>query len=135
MSYRGWRTGGNCPNTEFRVFCDYILKMQGITKTKSFSKSKVSFPLPYLLNLQRETWNDFWKIRLKELFSEISPILDYTGKELELWFLDYKFGKSNYKDGIEAKKNNDSYEAPLRVKIKLVNLKTKDKIFYLRRLS
>ena len=94
-------------------------------KIKNFSKSKLSFPLPNLLNLQIEAWQDFWQVRLKELFSEISPILDYTGKEFELWFLDYKLGKPNYKDGLEAKKNNDSFEAPLRARIKLVNLKTK----------
>ena len=55
--------------------------------------------------------------------SEISPIIDYTEKEFELWFLDYKLGKPNYKNGLEAKKNNDSLEAPLRVKVRLKNLK------------
>jgi DNA-directed RNA polymerase subunit beta len=95
-------------------------------KVKNFSKSKLSFPTPHLLTMQRETWEDFWKVRVKELFEEISPIRDYTGKELELWFEDYKLGKPNYKNGLEAKKNNDSLEAPLRVKIKLVNLKTKE---------
>ena len=101
--------------------------MESITDIKSFSKSKVSFSLPDLLDLQKNTWQEFYEVKLKELFSEISPISDYTGKEFELWFLDYKFGKPNYKDGIEAKKNNDSYEAPLRVKVRLVNLKTKEK--------
>ncbi|MFH1656367.1 MAG: DNA-directed RNA polymerase subunit beta [Candidatus Nealsonbacteria bacterium] len=94
--------------------------------TKSFSKSKVSLPFPYLLTLQKESWQWFWKEGLKELFSEVSPIRDYTGKELELWFTDYKLGEPKYKDDLIAKKNNDSYEAPLRVKIKLVNLKTKE---------
>ena len=76
--------------------------------------------------MQKETWDDFWDVRVKELFEEISPIKDYTGKEMELWFGDYKLGKPNYKNGLEAKKNNDSLEAPLRVKTKLVNLKTKE---------
>jgi len=76
--------------------------------------------------MQKETWDDFWDVRVKELLEEISPIKDYTGKEMELWFGDYKLGKPNYKNGLEAKKNNDSLEAPLRVKIKLVNLKTKE---------
>jgi len=98
-----------------------------IRKVKNFSKSKVfSFPTPHLLTMQRETWDDFWDVRVKELLEEISPIKDYTGKELELWFEDYKLGKPNYKNGLEAKKNNDSLEAPLRVKIRLVNLKTKE---------
>jgi len=96
------------------------------TKVKNFSKSTLSFHLPNLLNLQQQAWEDFWEVRVKELFSEISPITDYTGKEFQLWFLDYKLGKPNYKDGLEAKKNNDSFEAPLRSKVKLVNLKTKE---------
>ena len=95
-------------------------------KTKSFARSKVFLPLPYLLNLQKESWNNFWGIELKELFAEISPIRDYTKKEFELWFLDYKLGEPKYKTELEAKNNNDSYEAPLIAKIKLVNLKTKE---------
>lgn len=99
---------------------------EDFTKVKNFSKSAISFPLPNLLNLQEQAWKDFWDVRIKELFSEISPITDYTGKEFQLWFLDYKLDKPNHKTSLEAKKNNDSFEAPLRVKIKLVNLKTKE---------
>jgi DNA-directed RNA polymerase subunit beta len=94
--------------------------------TKNFGKSKISLPLPYLLSIPKENWERFWKQGLKELFQEISPIRDYTKKELELWFLDYKLGESKYKTDLEAKQNNDSYEAPLRVRTKLVNLKTKE---------
>ena len=93
-------------------------------KTKSFSKSKVSLDLPFLLTVQKESWERFWAESLKELFSEISPIRDYTKKELELWFLDYKLDEPKYKTDFEAKQNNDSYEAALRVVVKLVNLKT-----------
>ena len=95
-------------------------------KIKNFGKAKVSLPLPYLLSIQKESWKTFWERDLKELFQEISPIRDYTGKELELWFLDYKLDESKYKTDLEAKQNNDSYEAALRVKTKLVNLKTKE---------
>lgn len=95
-------------------------------KVKNFSKSKISFPMPNLLQIQKEAWDDFWQVRLKELFSEISPIIDYTKKELELWFLDHKLSRPNYKNGLEAKKNNDSYEAALRVKVKLINRRTKE---------
>ena len=97
-----------------------------LQKVRNFSKSKLSFPTPHLLQMQRETWDDFTDVRIKELFSEISPIRDHTGKEFELWFLDYHLGKANYKNGLEAKRNNDSLEVPLRVKIRLVNKKTKE---------
>ena len=101
-------------------------------KTKSFTKAKVSLALPYLISVQKESWQLFWERDLKELFVEVSPIRDYTGKEFELWFCDYsgkvsyKLEEPKYKTELEAKKNNDSYEASLRVKTKLVNLKTKE---------
>jgi len=95
-------------------------------KFQNFSKSKFSLPLPYLLIIQKDSWQRFWERDLKELLQEMSPIRDYTGKELELWFLDYKLGEPKYKTPLEARENNDSFEAPLRAKTRLVNLKTKE---------
>jgi len=95
-------------------------------KTKNFGKAKVFLPLPYLLSLEKDSWKNFWERDLNELFQEISPIRDYTKKELELWFLNYKLGEPNYKSDLEAKRNNGSYEASLRVRTKLINLKTKE---------
>jgi len=95
-------------------------------KTKSFAKAKVHLALPYLLAVQKDNWKIFWDRDLKELLTEVSPIRDYTGKELELWFLDYKLDAPKYKSDFDARLNNDSYEASLRVRTKLVNLKTKE---------
>ncbi|MDD5621253.1 MAG: DNA-directed RNA polymerase subunit beta [Candidatus Pacebacteria bacterium] len=95
-------------------------------KVKNFTKSKIHLHLPYLLDPQIANWKEFWAIDLKELFEEISPIRDYTKKEYELWFLDYKLGESKYKDEFEAKENNDSYAAPLRAMVKLIDLRTKE---------
>ena len=95
-------------------------------KEKRFSKSKVSLELPYLLSMQKESWDWFWEEGLKELFSEIFPIRDYSGQEFELYFTDYKLDSPKYKNDLEAKKNNDSFESSLRVRVKLVNKKTKE---------
>ena len=95
-------------------------------KTKSFGKASISLPLPYLLTVQKDSWDRFLLEGLKDLFSEVSPMRDYSSKELELWFSDYKLGESKYKNDLEAKINNDSLEAPLRARVKLVNLKTKE---------
>jgi len=94
--------------------------------TKNFGKAKIQLPLPSLLSFQKDNWKLFWERDLGELFQEISPIRDYSGKELELWFLDYKLDEPKYKTDIEAKENNDSYESSLRVNVKLINLKTKE---------
>jgi DNA-directed RNA polymerase subunit beta len=108
----------------FSVF--YLLTINSIfVKTKDFSKTKFSLSLPYLISMQKDSWESFWCKDLKELLLEVSPIRDYTGKELELWFTDYKLDEPKYKTDLEAKQNDDSYEASLRVKVKLVNLKTK----------
>ncbi len=94
-------------------------------KQKYFGKTDKSFKLPYLLDIQKRSWENFWEERLKNLFHEISPIRDYTGKEWELYFTNYKLGKPKYANGAEAKDNNDSYEAPLKIDVELRNLKTK----------
>lgn len=94
-------------------------------KTKNFSKSKIRKEIPNLIFMQNASGDQFWEKELKALFDEISPVKDYTQKEYELYFQDYSLGKPNYDSGFDAKENNDSYVAPLRVKIQLKNLKTK----------
>jgi DNA-directed RNA polymerase subunit beta len=93
---------------------------------KDFSKSKIRLALPYLLDIQKESWQEFWKRDFKELLEEVSPIRDYTEKWLELYFLDYKLGEPNYESEFEAKRNEDSFAAPIHLVAKLKNLKTKE---------
>ncbi len=94
-------------------------------KFKSFNKSKVNCQFPYFLQTQKENWEKFWEEDLRNLLRESSPIMDYTSKEWELWFLDYSLGQPNHKSDLQAKENDDTYEAPVKVKVKLINLKTK----------
>ncbi|MDP2930320.1 MAG: DNA-directed RNA polymerase subunit beta, partial [bacterium] len=93
---------------------------------KSFSKSRISFKLPYLCSLQKDSWKWLTEKGVKELFSEVSPIRDYSKKEFELWFSDYKLDPPKYKDDLEARLDNNSYDSSLRAKMRLVNLKTKE---------
>ena len=79
-----------------------------------------------LASVQLESYEWFKKTGLKELFEEISPIQDYTGKELELHFLDYYFDEPKYSEE-ESRQKDITFEAPLRVKLRLVNKKLKDK--------
>ncbi len=95
-------------------------------KIKDFSKSKIRLPLPYLLEVEKASWAEFWQRDLKELLEEVSPIRDYTGKWLELWLEDYKLGEPHYANEFEAKKQEDSYAAPFKILVKVVDLKTKE---------
>jgi len=93
-------------------------------KVKNFSKSKLSFPLPPLLIYQKESWERFWKEDLEEVFREIFPVFDYTQKQFKLDFLGYKLGEPKYKNGDEARIKEDTFDAPLRIRFSLENLKT-----------
>jgi len=95
---------------------------------KDFSKSKIRLQLPYLLEVQKDSWKEFWQRELKELFEEVSPMRDYTGKWLELWFLDYKLGEPHYPNEFEAKKYEDSFSAPFKLLVKMVDLRTKEEM-------
>ncbi len=60
----------------------------------------------------------FKKEGLKELFSELNPITDYTGKNYELRFLDYEFGEPKY-DEEDCRQRDMTFSAPLRVNTRL----------------
>ncbi len=97
---------------------------KNIAKRIFFNSLKEDISIPNLIQHQKKSYDWFLKEGLKELFAEISPIKDYIGRDLELYFRDYYFDDSKF-DEITARERNVTYEAPLRVKIELVNKKTK----------
>jgi DNA-directed RNA polymerase subunit beta len=56
------------------------------------------FEIPNLIELQLDSFAWFIDKGLRELFDEISPIKDFTGKVMELQFLDYEFGEPKYSE-------------------------------------
>ena len=85
-----------------------------------FSKLHDTKGLPNLIEVQLNSYKWFLEKGLKELLGEVSPIKDFTGKNLELSFGDYYFEKGKY-DEYTARERNTTYEAPLYVSAKLVN--------------
>ena len=93
-----------------------------LSKRKFFSPvSMVS--LPNLIETQLNSYDWFLEKGLRDLLTEINPITDFTGKDLELSFSDYYLDEPKY-DEVTAKNKNISYEAPLRCKVKLIIKKT-----------
>src|SRR3989344_3626804 len=91
---------------------------------KYFSKYREPLAtLPYLPEIQLESWRWFLADGLKELFRESSPIKDYGGEDLDLEFVDYALDEPKY-DEYQAKAQNASFDATLRVKARLTNKKT-----------
>jgi len=97
-------------------------------KTKIFSSyNGPKFGAMNLIEIQRNSFQWFVEKGLRELFDEISPIKDHTGKELELSFLNYKFDAPKYSEE-QTKEKDLTFEAALRVNLKLINRTTKDSI-------
>ncbi len=94
----------------------------------SYSKQKEVLEMPNLIEVQRDSYQWFLNEGLKEVFDDISPIVDYSGK-LSLEFVDFTLCEDDVKYSIEECKERDAtYAAPLKVKVKLHN-KEEDKIY------
>src|SRR6266567_2987421 len=71
-----------------------------------------------LIATQLESFTWFRNEGLRELFDEINPITDYTGKNFELKFLEYEWGQP--KSSVEECRNRDmTYQSPLRIRTRL----------------
>ena len=70
--------------------------------------------MPHLIEVQLRSFEWFRREGLRELFAEISPISDFTGKnlELELAIGDAPFGEPKYSQD-ECRDRDMTYAAPL----------------------
>ncbi len=94
---------------------------KGYMQKKYFSRYKKPFiELPNLVETQVGSYQWLISAGLEDIFKEISPITDYSGKKFELSFSDFGIGESKI-DEFYAKDHRLSYEAPFRVKATLKN--------------
>jgi DNA-directed RNA polymerase subunit beta len=90
---------------------------------KYFTKHDNRFELPNLIEIQKDSYQWFLEEGLTDLFDEISPVSDFIGRDLKLYFEDFYLDEPKFNES-ESKAKNITYEAPLRVKTKLVNART-----------
>jgi DNA-directed RNA polymerase subunit beta len=75
--------------------------------------------LPNLIKVQIDSYAWFVREGLKQLFAEISPIQDFTGKRMELVFGGYRLGEPPHNEQ-ECRQRDATYAAPLRVTVQLI---------------
>lgn len=94
---------------------------------KYFSRHKQHvIGLPNLAEVQLNSYKWFFERGLRELFDEVSPIKeDFSGEGLTLEFVHFYLDEPKYTE-TEARALNLSYEAPLRIRARLTNKKTKE---------
>ncbi len=86
---------------------------------------KVGMEMPDLVAVQKDSYKWFFEKGIKDLFEEISPIQDFSGRELELHFDDYYLDEPKF-DEVVCRNKNITYEAALRVKARLVNRRSNE---------
>ena len=90
----------------------------------SFSTEKRVLDMPNLIEVQKDSYQWFLDEGLREVFRDISPIVDFTGN-LSLELVDYQLCKEDIKYSIEECKERDAtYAAPIKVNVHLRNEET-----------
>ncbi|MDY6028646.1 MAG: DNA-directed RNA polymerase subunit beta [Acidaminococcaceae bacterium] len=84
----------------------------------SYGRINEVLAMPHLIDIQRKSYEWFVSKGLRKIFHDISPIKDFTGN-LELSFEDFELGKPKYSVE-ECKERDESYSAPMTVKVRLV---------------
>ena len=80
-------------------------------------------PLPNLIQTQLDSFKWFCEEGLQELFAEISPIQDFTGKNLDLRFISSEFREPKYSEE-DCRTKDLTFSKPLWARVELVNKET-----------
>jgi DNA-directed RNA polymerase subunit beta len=86
---------------------------------ENFSHIPEVLPLPNLIQTQTDSFHWFVETGLRELLDEITPITDFTGKNLELHFREYYFEPAKFSEE-ECRTRDLTFARPLKVEVDLV---------------
>ncbi len=86
----------------------------------SYSRINEVLEMPNLIEVQKDSYDWFLKEGLKEVFEDISPIMDFSGN-LELKLTDFTLDSEPKYSIEECKERDATYAAALKVKARLYN--------------
>ena len=95
----------------------------GFPDVKTYARIPQVLEVPNLIQSQINSYEWFKTEALREVYQEISPIADYTGKKYELHFLEHYFRPSKYSPQ-ESKEREITFSQPLYVRTRLVMKET-----------
>ncbi len=95
-----------------------VLSASTPSSRRNFGQIADKLEVGNLIQTQLDSFAWFCREGLRELFDEINPITDYTGKNYELRFLDYEFGAPKF-DEEECRQRDMTFSAPLRIDTRL----------------
>ncbi len=91
----------------------------GRAERYNFAKHEDIAPMPDLLGIQKESYENFIKNGIREVLDEFSPVVDYSGKS-KLYFGELTMGDSPKYTLKECKRRNATYSVPMKVKARFV---------------
>ena len=92
----------------------------GNVERRTFAKIEEVQPMPYLIEIQRDSYRSFIEEGISEVFEDYSPITDYSDR-FELYFLDHSLSDKPKYDEKECRDRDATYAVQLKVKVRLVN--------------
>ncbi len=97
----------------------------GNVERRTFAKIEEVQPMPYLIEIQRDSYKSFIEEGISEVFEDYSPITDYSDR-FELYFLDHSLSDKPKYDEKECRDRDATYAVQLKVKVRLVNKVTNE---------
>ena len=90
---------------------------------KSFASIDEVVEMPDLIEIQKNSYDRFLKEGLREVLSDVSPILDFNGN-LKLEFVDYSLDKTPKYTLDQCRERDMTYATALKVLVRLTNNET-----------
>ncbi|MDR2670583.1 MAG: DNA-directed RNA polymerase subunit beta [Oscillospiraceae bacterium] len=97
----------------------------GRTTRKSYARLDDVLEIPNLVEVQKNSYQWFLDVGLRQVFHDVSAITDYTGN-LELSFIDFVLEETLKYSMEECKERDATYAAPLKVRVRLRNRETEE---------
>ncbi len=91
----------------------------GNTERMCFSKIKDVLPIPYLIELQKDSFKRFITEGIQEVLDDYTPVCDFSGK-IELHYVGFYFDDKVTYSVKECKDRDATYARPLKVRVRLV---------------
>ena len=95
----------------------------GNTERECFSKINEPLEIPYLIELQKESYKQFITTGIQEVLDDFSPVCDRGGR-FELHYLGFRLDDEIKYSIKECKDRDTTYARALRVKVRLVRKAT-----------
>lgn len=95
----------------------------GAGKRKYYQPIQDVLELPNLIEIQTNSYEWFLREGIAEIFSEVNPIVDFSGKLISVEFGDYFLDEPKYSEKL-AREKKQNFEAPLKVEVIVKNLET-----------